>query len=77
MLFLFFTHRLNALNISWTHMDSECVRAVVENIPINLMRLNVAGCRKSMTDECKLHSILFSILCPIHCLYFVVVVKQT
>lgn len=42
---------LLALNVSWTQLNSDCVAAVVEQLTPNIMRLNVAGCRKSLMDK--------------------------
>ncbi|XP_058449621.1 S-phase kinase-associated protein 2 isoform X2 [Malaya genurostris] len=42
--------KLHSLNISWTHLDRLSVEALVNNITPSLLRLNVAGCRQSMSD---------------------------
>lgn len=44
-------HKLHTLNVSWTGLDATAVKVVVSYVPKRLMRLNVAGCRKSMTDR--------------------------
>lgn len=46
---------LQTLNISWTGLDHDCVRGLVECVSPKLLRLNVAGCRKSMTDLMLFH----------------------
>ncbi|KAM7363875.1 S-phase kinase-associated protein 2 isoform 2-T3 [Cochliomyia hominivorax] len=43
--------QLNSLNISWTNLSVDAVTSLVTNITPNLMRLNVAGCRKTMFDS--------------------------
>lgn len=45
---------LRSLNISWTSLSIDCVKTFVENLTPNINQLNIAGCRKSMTDSCKL-----------------------
>ncbi|KAJ6635588.1 S-phase kinase-associated protein 2 [Pseudolycoriella hygida] len=42
---------LENLNISWTSLDTECIDALVKCVPRSLLRLNIAGCRKTLTDE--------------------------
>lgn len=44
---------LKNLNISWTSLTVNSIEAITENITPGLLRLNIAGCRKSMTDNCK------------------------
>lgn len=44
---------LQSLNISWTSLSIDCVKAFVENVTPSIKQLNIAGCRKSMTDSCK------------------------
>lgn len=51
---IIFLYRLQSLNISWTNLDSDCVKMFVDNVPSKLARLNIAGCRQSMTDACKI-----------------------
>lgn len=46
--------QLNSLNISWTNLSVDAVTSLVTNVTPNLMRLNVAGCRKTMFDSRKL-----------------------
>lgn len=43
--------QLNSLNISWTNLSVDAVTSLVTNVTPNLMRLNVAGCRKTMFDS--------------------------
>lgn len=45
---------LFALNISWTHLETESVDVVAAHLAPSLMRLNIAGCRKSLLDRRKL-----------------------
>lgn len=42
---------LQSLNISWTHMKFDTLSSFVECVPSSLLRLNIAGCRKQMTDS--------------------------
>lgn len=42
---------LLALNISWTNLKTSCVTVIVENLTPSIMRLNIAGCRKSLIDK--------------------------
>jgi F-box domain len=42
---------LLALNISWTQLSSNCVAIIMENLTPAIMRLNIAGCRKSLMDK--------------------------
>lgn len=42
---------LVALNISWTHLDSDDITAVVGGITPSIIRLNISGCRLSMFDR--------------------------
>ncbi|CAG9799145.1 unnamed protein product [Chironomus riparius] len=41
---------LTALNISWTNLSSESVEAIVSLITPSIMRFNISGCRRSLTD---------------------------
>lgn len=41
---------LQALNISWTNLDQSAVCALVECISPRMQRLNLAGCRRTMSD---------------------------
>ncbi|XP_055700219.1 S-phase kinase-associated protein 2 [Phlebotomus papatasi] len=43
--------RLQSLNISWTNLETESVAILVETITPNILRLNMAGCRKSLMDD--------------------------
>lgn len=45
---------LQSLNISWTHMKFDTLTTFVECVPSSLVRLNIAGCRKQMTDSRRL-----------------------
>ncbi|XP_074109741.1 S-phase kinase-associated protein 2 isoform X1 [Cotesia typhae] len=42
---------LTALNISWCSLDSESVGILCKSLPPSIDRLNLAGCRKTITDE--------------------------
>lgn len=44
---------LTALNIAWCCLDSESMSLLCKTLPTSIMRLNIAGCRKTMTDESK------------------------
>lgn len=46
--------KLLALNISWTHLSSACVLIVMANLTPSIMRLNIAGCRKTLIDKREL-----------------------
>uniref|UniRef100_A0A1B0CW82 S-phase kinase-associated protein 2 n=2 Tax=Lutzomyia longipalpis TaxID=7200 RepID=A0A1B0CW82_LUTLO len=43
--------RLQSLNISWTNLETDSVAILVEKISPNILRLNLAGCRKTLTDD--------------------------
>lgn len=45
---------LLSLNISWTHLNSACVLIVMANLTPSIMRLNIAGCRKTLIDKREL-----------------------
>ncbi|XP_008547550.1 S-phase kinase-associated protein 2 isoform X1 [Microplitis demolitor] len=42
---------LNALNISWCSLTSESVSSLCKLLPPSVTRLNLAGCRKTITDD--------------------------
>ncbi|XP_059611918.1 S-phase kinase-associated protein 2 [Phlebotomus argentipes] len=44
-------NRLQSLNISWTNLETESVAILVETMSLTILRLNIAGCRKTLTDE--------------------------
>lgn len=44
---------LTALNMSWCSLDNECMTALCRTLPSSITRLNIAGCRKTITDESK------------------------
>lgn len=46
---------LLALNISWTQLNTSSVAFVIDNLTPTIMRLNIAGCRKSLLDKRKLN----------------------
>ncbi|KAH8276915.1 hypothetical protein KR026_002402 [Drosophila bipectinata] len=43
-------NNLSSLNISWTDLSADAVTALVSNITPNVIRLNVAGCRRVLFD---------------------------
>lgn len=43
--------KLHSLNISWTQLSRPTVEAVVTHVTPSLLRLNISGCRNSMTDD--------------------------
>ncbi|XP_071633405.1 S-phase kinase-associated protein 2 isoform X1 [Temnothorax longispinosus] len=42
---------LTVLNMSWCSLDNECMTLLCKTLPTSITRLNVAGCRKTMSDE--------------------------
>jgi F-box and leucine-rich repeat protein 1 (S-phase kinase-associated protein 2) len=44
---------LSVLNISWTDLNMECVDALTSLIPSSMMRLNIAGCRRTLLKSRK------------------------
>lgn len=42
---------LSSLNISWTDLTADAVTALVTHITPNVIRLNVAGCRRVLFDS--------------------------
>lgn len=42
---------LTALNISWTNLTVESVEVIVSLISPTIMRLNISGCRRTLTDS--------------------------
>lgn len=44
---------LNALNISWTHLETAAVDVISSCISDTVTRLNISGCRKSLLDRRK------------------------
>ncbi|KAH8243194.1 hypothetical protein KR032_005309 [Drosophila birchii] len=42
---------LSSLNISWTDLTADAVTALVTNISPNVIRLNIAGCRRVLFDS--------------------------
>ncbi|XP_020812809.1 S-phase kinase-associated protein 2 [Drosophila serrata] len=42
---------LSSLNISWTDLSADAVTALVANISPNVIRLNIAGCRRVLFDS--------------------------
>lgn len=44
---------LRSVNLSWAFLNAECVAMFVQNISPNILQLNIAGCRKTMSNYCK------------------------
>ncbi|KAL7288698.1 hypothetical protein TKK_0017423 [Trichogramma kaykai] len=42
---------LTALNVGWCTLDAQSVAFICTSLPSSVVRLNIAGCRRSMTDE--------------------------
>ncbi|XP_070154127.1 S-phase kinase-associated protein 2 isoform X1 [Polyergus mexicanus] len=42
---------LIVLNMAWCSLDSECMTLLCKTLPSSIIRLNLAGCRKTMTDD--------------------------
>lgn len=49
---------LKTLNISWTSLEADAILEFSNYVSENMHRINIAGCRKLLTDESK-RSILF------------------
>lgn len=49
--------KLHSLNISWTQLTRSSVDTLVTYVTPTLLRLNIAGCRSSMTDD-ALHKLI-------------------
>lgn len=47
--------RLNALNLAWCALDSESMGYLCQSLPSSITRLNIAGCRKTLTDDSKFY----------------------
>lgn len=45
--------RLHCLNLAWTGMSAEDLRVICRRFPSSLERLNLSGCRNSLTDSSK------------------------
>nr|XP_033338587.1 S-phase kinase-associated protein 2-like [Megalopta genalis] len=43
--------RLNAVNMAWCSLDTESMTLLCKSLPSSVTRLNIAGCRKTMTDD--------------------------
>ncbi|XP_046390450.1 S-phase kinase-associated protein 2 [Ischnura elegans] len=43
--------RLQSLNISWTMLDLDSLNYLCANLPADLQRLNISGCRKDLEDS--------------------------
>lgn len=44
---------LKSINVGWASLSAECVKVFVENITPTILQLNIAGCRKTMTNNRK------------------------
>ncbi|XP_064477118.1 S-phase kinase-associated protein 2-like [Ornithodoros turicata] len=44
-------HRLRCWNLAWTHLTAEALSALVDNVAPGLLRINLAGCRSSLSDS--------------------------
>ncbi|KAK2586549.1 hypothetical protein KPH14_011439 [Odynerus spinipes] len=42
---------LTALNVAWCSLDAESVSLLCKSLPPSVTRLNISGCRKTMTDD--------------------------
>ncbi|XP_017764417.1 PREDICTED: S-phase kinase-associated protein 2 isoform X2 [Eufriesea mexicana] len=42
---------LNAVNMAWCGLDSESMTLLCKSLPSSVTRLNIAGCRKTMTND--------------------------
>ncbi|XP_015115202.1 S-phase kinase-associated protein 2 isoform X2 [Diachasma alloeum] len=42
---------LTALNMSWCSLDSDSITLLCRSLPRSITRLNISGCRKTMTDK--------------------------
>ncbi|XP_017886904.1 S-phase kinase-associated protein 2 isoform X2 [Ceratina calcarata] len=42
---------LGALNMAWCGLDSESMTLFCKSLPLSITRLNIAGCRKTLTDD--------------------------
>ncbi|XP_030370598.1 S-phase kinase-associated protein 2 [Scaptodrosophila lebanonensis] len=52
---------LSSLNISWTNLSADAITALVVHITPNVIRLNVAGCRRVLFDN---HVVILQKRCP-------------
>ncbi|KAJ8681569.1 hypothetical protein QAD02_017361 [Eretmocerus hayati] len=43
--------RLTSLNLAWCALDSESMEYLCQSLPPTITRLNIAGCRKTLTDD--------------------------
>lgn len=51
---------LRSLNISWTYLNVDSLEALIQNITPDITRLNIAGCKRTMTDDCKCQPTFYS-----------------
>lgn len=48
-----FIFSLHTLNISWTSLDMETIEEIPNYLCEKLQRLNIAGCREKLKDDCN------------------------
>ncbi|XP_011259232.1 S-phase kinase-associated protein 2 isoform X1 [Camponotus floridanus] len=44
-------NNLTTLNMAWCSLDNECMTLLCKTLPSSIIRLNIAGCRKTLTDD--------------------------
>ncbi|XP_012233129.1 S-phase kinase-associated protein 2 [Linepithema humile] len=42
---------LTSLNMAWCSLDNDCMTLLCKAMPTSITRLNIAGCRKTLTDD--------------------------
>ena len=54
-----FACRLHELNLAWIRLPLEDVKPVISQLPRQLLRLNLSGCRENIDDSGKvlLHTV--------------------
>lgn len=45
--------------MAWCSLDTETMTLLCKSLPPSVTRLNIAGCRKTMTDDSKYNIILY------------------
>lgn len=51
---------LRSINLAWASLSMESVKYFVENISSKILQLNIAGCRKTMSNLCKYISCFYT-----------------
>lgn len=51
--YTFFFYRLVSLNLAWTGLSTEDLRVICRRFPKSLERLNISGCRNTLSDTRK------------------------